>query len=232
MPESTISADSWASKLLECCELLRQNFLSDDLLMLNLPTYAAWFRSQSVLASYTRYVDVLRLIGAHEPQKRWLLKAPHHTPAIDALLRVFPDACIVQTHRDPVQSIPSFCSLIHSAYSWQWGREGEEATSLGPWQCTYWRSALDRVQAAVSWRDPQQFFHVDNRAFLADPLGTVRSLYDRFTLMLSPDVEKRMRAWVAQHPPRQAQYATKFWGVSAAEIATIFSDYRAQHGFA
>lgn len=57
--------------------------------------------------SYRRYADNLRLIGADSPDQRWLLKNPGHITHLDALLTVFPDACIIQTHRDPAACIPS-----------------------------------------------------------------------------------------------------------------------------
>lgn len=78
---------------------------------LGLPGYDRWWREQDETASYRRYADNLRLIGADVPAQRWLLKNPGHISHLDALFAVFPDACVVQTHRDPAKSIPSVCSV-------------------------------------------------------------------------------------------------------------------------
>ncbi len=58
----------------------------------------------------------VQLIGHREPEKRWLFKDATHLFDLDALLEVYPDACIIQTHRDPpVSLIPSVCSLCWTA---------------------------------------------------------------------------------------------------------------------
>ena len=41
---------------------------------------------------------------------QWLLKSPAHLFTLDALLAEFPDAQIVQTHRDPAKTMPSTVS--------------------------------------------------------------------------------------------------------------------------
>jgi hypothetical protein len=235
MPEQRISAESWAGKSVECSEVLRQTFASDDWLAVPLPTYAQWIQSQRrlVAGTYWRYANVLRLIGANESDKRWLLKAPYHMPAIDALLEVFPDVCVVQIHRDPLLSIPSFCSLIHSTMLQP--LEGEDAPhrpALGGWHCAYWRNALNRIQAACR-RHPRQFFHVDQRNLLANPLNTIRSMYEYFGLSLSSNTEQQMRAWLSSNrrPEREREHDVRPWGITKAGIATTFSEYRSQHRF-
>lgn len=198
----------------------------------DLPTYARWLLSQNTRDSYRRYVNVLRLIGAREPHKRWLLKSPAHMAEIDTLLEVFPDACFIQTHRDPVKTIPSLCSLRHMVARELQG-EGAKPHVIGPRQCAYWRDALARTQLARQ-QLPLQFFDVDHRRFMEDPLGVVHSIYAHFRLMLSPHTEGQMRAWVAARPSHRDgghQYAMHSWGVTPDQISEIFADYRKQHDF-
>ncbi len=42
---------------------------------------------------------------------QWLLKSPAHLWQLDALLAEYPDALIVQTHRDPLNVISSIAAL-------------------------------------------------------------------------------------------------------------------------
>lgn len=58
---------------------------------------------------------VLQLIGLNDQDKRWVLRNPSHLVALDALMAVYPDPLVVQTHRDPVTSIASACSLSAEA---------------------------------------------------------------------------------------------------------------------
>jgi len=214
----------------ECGWILMQSFVT---IIFNnvLPTYGRWVVAQSRRRSYQRYVDVLRLIGAHEPDKRWLLKDPKHLFEIEALFQVFPDACIVHTHRDPLASIPSFCNL---SYMVQQQLEGEAAsTDIGPRECTFWRKALDHAAAARE-KFPQSFFDVDHRRFVADPIGVVRSIYDNFGFTLSPETEQQMHAWIAAIPASrhsEHRYAIDRWGITSAQICDVFADYRKDHQF-
>jgi hypothetical protein len=232
-PEARTAHEVVAGEVEECGMLLMQSFASDVWTIgFGLPTYGRWLAAQDVRPSYRYYVDVLRLIGAHQPQTRWLLKCPSHMADIEALLEVYPDACIVHTHRDPLKAIPSFCSL---RYMVQRDFEGEAARpdAIGPQQSSYWRVALDRVQA-IRRRLPTQFFDVDHRSFLADPLRVVRSLYDYFGLTLVSRTEQQMRAWVAAQPLSvhgRHQYPVESWGVTQSELAALFAEYRAQHEF-
>jgi hypothetical protein len=231
VPEMRKAHEFSAGEVEECGSVLHQSFQFSGASHL-LPTHGRWCLSQSALESYRRYVDVLRLIGGCEPHKRWLLKAPHHMVEIDTLLEVFPDACVIQTHRDPLKAIPSCCSLLHM---FQRALEGEDARAdvLGPRECAFWREALGRTQAARE-QFPVQFFDVDHRGFLADPLGTVRSIYEYFGLALSPYTEQQMDAWVtasARSRHGVHQYALDTWGISPAQICDSFAEYRTQHQF-
>ena len=77
-----------------------------------LPSYERWLQTQDFAPSYEIYRDVLRILQADD-ERTWVLKAPAHTPeSWPASLEVFPDACVVQLHRDPLQTVASTCSLF------------------------------------------------------------------------------------------------------------------------
>ena len=113
-----------------------------------------------------------------------MLKNPSHLVALDALMTVYPDALVVCTHRDPVTSMASACSLSAEATA------GTSTTFVGE---TIGRTQLEMLSR--SWRtftsaraayDPAQFVDVDYREFVADPVGTTRSIYDSFGLEWTP----------------------------------------------
>ena len=77
----------------------------------DVPRYAVWLVDQDLVENYRSFRRQLQLLSWRCPGDYWVLKAPPHLFALDAVLAVFPDACIVQTHRDPLQVIPSVCSM-------------------------------------------------------------------------------------------------------------------------
>jgi hypothetical protein len=70
--------------------------------------YGSWFQKQDLRPMYAYYGDLLKLLDWQRPGQRWLLKSPAHLWALDILVEMFPDACIIQTHRNPMQILPSY----------------------------------------------------------------------------------------------------------------------------
>lgn len=168
----------------ECWRLLRQTGKSISYESLaNVPRYSEWLAGQDWTDAYERHRKNLQLIGLHDQEKRWVLKNPSHLVALDALMKVYPDALIVCTQRDPVTSMASACSLSAEATA------DTSTTFVGE---TIGRTQLGMLQR--SWRtfsearkryDAAQFVDVDYREFVGDPVGTVAGIYDAFGITWS-----------------------------------------------
>ena len=212
----------------ECMEVLQQSFVSNMFASrFPTPTYTAWLMKASERGSYRRYVDVLRLIGLADPDKRWLLKNPGHTWHPDLLFEVFPDARVIQTHRDPALAIPSLCSVLNMLHGVTVGRENARPERLGAVEVSKWRMAMERT-AAFRARCPERFYDVDFREFHADPLRVVAGIYAHFGMELSPPVAARMRQWLKEQPPAQKsghRYTPETFGLTTQGIRAEFDDY-------
>jgi len=221
-----------AEEVDECCLLLRQGFVSNLWTCgWSAATYDAWWQCQSEEASYRHYHRCLQLIGSNEPQQRWLLKNPGSVAHLDALFEVFPDACIIQTHRDPVQCVPSVCGVIHPARSFFHGREIDPRT-LGPRERDLWAWSVERGEE-VRRNHADRFIDIDFRAFRREPLREVQRIYAHFGLDLEPAAERSMRAWLAanpQHKHGKHEYTPEQYGVTADELRRHFAPYIARHG--
>ena len=233
MPQMRKAHDMVADEVGECLDILRQSFVSNRFgSAIHVPSYDDWFFAQSEIPSYHRYADVLRLIGTAEPQKRWLLKNPGHIAQLEALFAVFPDALVIHTHRDPVAAIPSLCSTLYMARAMYEGDHTERRV-IGPRECRYWRTALDSAATARTQRE-SQFIDIDHRRFHRDPMSTVRSIYEKFGLALSPTAEARMCDWVRADPTTkhgEHRYDIESWGITEASIRSTFSQYREMRAY-
>jgi hypothetical protein len=76
-----------------------------------IPGYRDWYTERDATPDYTYLRQQLQILQWQRPAQRWILKSPFHLWNLDALLRVFPDATFVWTHRDPAVAIASWCSL-------------------------------------------------------------------------------------------------------------------------
>ena len=126
-PEARAAHHRAAEEVHECCMILWHSFNSNIWACGNWssPTYDAWRQCQEEDAAYDYYTRCVQLIGSNEPEKRWLLKNPGHIEQLDLLFACYPDARVIQTHRDPAKAIPSLCALLMHAYPvYEQGRAG------------------------------------------------------------------------------------------------------------
>ena len=184
-----------ADQVEECWQLLRQSMRSISWECLaHLPSYSAWLRGQDWTGAYRRHRRNLQLIGLGTG-RRWVLKNPSHLFALDALLAVYPDALIVQTHRSPEVAIASVCSLAAQATAgWSDTFAGEV---IGRDQLELWASGLERFGTERARHDPgpsSRFFDVSYDDLVADPVGTAEAVYAHFGLPFGGAAADAMRA--------------------------------------
>ena len=216
-----------ADQVEECWQLLRQSMRSVSFECLaHLPTYSAWLRDQDWTGAYQRHRRNLQLIGLNDAGRRWVLKNPSHLFALDALLEVYPDALVIQTHRAPRVAIASVCSLA-AQVSDGWS-ETFRGPVIGRDQLALWASGLERFTAERARHDPARFYDVGYEEFVADPFGIVEGAYGYFGLPLSGTAADTMRsligADVAGRGPWPAhRYTLADFGLTGAEVDERFA---------
>ncbi len=214
----------------ECIYLTAHEFTS-DLLSGNyqVPSYAAWLARADLIPAYRTHRRCLQLLQWRCRGERWVLKAPSHLWALDALLEVYPDARIVQTHRDPLAVVASMTSLMATLAWLRSDRVDPEA--LGH---SAVRSIGFMLKRAMALRDaaqlgPDRICDVRYQDFLRDPIATLAGLYDQFGIAWRSDVESRMRAHLAARPKdRHGAHVYRFeqTGLDAGEARERFRAYR------
>jgi len=174
----------------ECVELLAHT-LSSVMMGIEplMEPYGEWFQAQDLRPQYAYYRDLLKLIDWQRPGERWLLKSPCHLWALDVLVEMFPDACIVQTHRNPLQIIASYCSMMAALMA---VRESFDPTQLGPAVLEYLSRSVERAMSARDRTDPSRFVDVHYRAFLGNPMDVVGRVYGAFGLELRAEAAGAM----------------------------------------
>ncbi|GAB3678361.1 sulfotransferase [Actinocorallia lasiicapitis] len=209
----------------ECWQLLRQSMrsLSYECLA-HVPSYSSWLDGQDWTSAYARHRRHLQLIGLNDQDRRWVLKNPSHLFALDALLAVYPDALIIQTHRSPETAMASMCSLAAQATE-GWSTTFTGAT-IGRGQLDLWSRGLARFRAERARHDQAQFFDVDYADFVADPLATVEAAYSHFHLPLTPEARSAMTALHSTSRSGSAQpshhYSLADFGLSPTDLTPHF----------
>jgi sulfotransferase family protein len=195
--------------------------------LFDVPDFVRWLEEQDYVGSYGYARQQLQLLSWKCPGDYWILKSPGHQFSLDALLTVFPDACVVLTHRDPLRVIPSLCSLMAALRGiltdrldlQRLGAECVEALSVGP----------ERAIASRGRFDPSRFFDVSYDRLVAEPVETVRAVCRHFGYSFGPDYESRTRRWLAENPQHKHgvhRYRLDDFGLDAATVERFFAGYR------
>jgi hypothetical protein len=79
---------------------------------MNVPTYAAWLEQTDQSYAYKYAVKLLKFLQYQRPAKRWVLKSPHHMEFLDLASKHFGHVHFIWTHRNILESLPSFISMM------------------------------------------------------------------------------------------------------------------------
>lgn len=231
-PESADNHMMTAEGFEESLFILASSFASNMYpSMWDIPNYDRWYKGRDDTDSYRWLADVLRLIGAGD-ERRWLLKNPTDLFSLQEVLNVFPDAKIIQTHRDPVESTPSVSNLIFSARRAFCGEKARRE-DVGAREAEMWAQALERAEV-VRTKSSARFIDIEFRDFTQDQMGAIRKIYEAFDLTLTPATEAKMQAWLNAHPHQPGtgpKHRPEDFGLTRKGLEARFAAYRARRGY-
>jgi hypothetical protein len=168
------------------------------------------------------------------PRRNWLLKTPGHLMTLDLLFASYPDAWVVQTHRDPAKTMPSTVSTTAMV---QWLRTDQiDLDLLASTIAAVFGFALNNVAERRAKHDlPDRFVDVHFQELLRDPVATLRKAYQRMGRRFSDEHAEAIRRYLAEKPKGKFgvhQYSPEDWGMSAPELRKSLAPYIAHFGVA
>jgi hypothetical protein len=165
------------------------------------PAYTKWLLHQADMrTAYHWHRTFLEHLQSRHPAQRWVLKSPGHLWALDALTAEYPNALLVQTHRDPLRIVASLGSLVARLRSL-----ASDETSIPEAAGDFAEDIIDGLDRSIDAREQgtvrgDEVIDVQFRAFMTDPFTTIRMIYERLGLELRPEAEQRMRAFLVANP--------------------------------
>ncbi len=201
----------------------------------DVPSYSDWLWQADQVPAYRHLQRMLKFIQWQKRRRgagarRWVLKAPHHLRQIDVLFEVFPGAQVIQTHRDPLETVPSSGSFIHNLRL-VYMRNPDPARSGQQRSAIYARGMIETMR----YRDrtpTAPFLDVWFADTVGRPLDVIEAMYDFVHLDLPPDVEARMQQHL-EHNRRERRpphsYSLEQFGLSEQQIRQDFAAYRERY---
>jgi len=198
---------------------------------MRLPTYSKWVESQDHIHAYSQLKKMLQYLQWQNPgreKKRWVLKSPHHLGFIDKLLEVFPDSKVIQTHRDPIKTVPSFCSMCANLFEPL--TNSYDKNEIGH----HWAHKLAKVLnhcMEVSNANKGNFLNLEFKKMIVDPILEMNEVYNFIGEDFTDQAENAMLAWKEenQHEMGAHQYSLEEFGLESTFIDNYFSEYIHQY---
>jgi hypothetical protein len=179
----------------ECIAIMSHTFISDQFgAMFNIPAYESWVKTQDKRPVYKFHRHFLQHLQYGRPARRFVLKAPHHILSMDALFATYPDALVVQTHREPLEILPSAASLtmvLRSVFA-----DFVDPAAIGNEITKFWEDAFEKLLVARKGLHHDAFVDVEYSDLIRDPIGVIRQIYAWLGRNLSGDAELRMRIYL------------------------------------
>ncbi|MDZ7784032.1 MAG: sulfotransferase [Halioglobus sp.] len=216
----------------ECVYMLSSAFASEQFgYMYRVPDYRKWLLEEDLTAAYAWHAAFVQHLQSGGGEARWVLKTPAHLASLKYLCGQYPDACIVWTHRRPLQAIASFSSLactLRRGFS-----RGVDPREVGEEQLRHYARVARRGMEERRALGEERFFDVGFSAICDNPVGVIREIYERFSMTLTDDAERRMRAYLRRRPRDlygEHRYSAAAFGLDSGCESDHFADYLERYG--
>ena len=194
--------------------------------MARIPSYESYLKKadhSSVFLWHSRFLQVLE---SFDRPHRWLLKDPGHIGRLSEILANYPDASFIQIHRDPVETIPSICSLTEKTRR-PFAKEIDK-NEIGQKTLSYWKESLAKGEKDKSFISKDKFINVKFDDFIVDPIGEIKKIYSGLNLDLNKETEKKMVDFVNEFKKGEKTrhtYGLSEFGLSEESVQNTLSKY-------
>ena len=216
----------------ECLFLLQNELASVTILAAwGMEGYANRMLEWDMTTSYEGHKRQLQILTAQRDAQRWSLKCPWHLWNLQALLSIYPDARIIQTHRNMANALGSQASLCARMVSKMHRNMWME--DIGDFWLDYSKVGLERGLAVRDSLPNGQVYDIRLDDLLAHPIEVLTGLYEHFDLEYDDELTRRFLRRIGEQPTAQLgdhDYAIEDFGLSEGRVREVFGDYCARFG--
>ena len=200
-------------------------------MLFRLPGYYAWYKDADTSFGYRVHKMWLQHLAWKNPRKRWVLKVQEHAYHLPELHEAYPDAVLVQPHRDPATVMASISRLIEVIRCVSFPTIDRAA--LGQELMHLWHDGQVRSMAWRKAHPTRQVLDLRFRDIVVDPAAAVRAVYAHAEMDFTPQTEAAVNGWWAANPSDkhgQHRYELADYGLTREQVETVYTDYIAEYG--
>ncbi|CAN7149668.1 sulfotransferase [Phenylobacterium sp. LjRoot219] len=210
-------------------------FMHSDFKTLNweskgkLPNYKDYIFSTDTTSTYEYHKKFLQVLQSQAPGT-FNLKMPSHALWLDTLLKIYPDARLVWTHRDPLTAVGSFCSLITLGHRGGSGRIDKDWIAEDmPWQAVL---HADRIMDFRDRAGEDRVIDVHYADLMRSPIEQMRKLYAALGDEFTPEAQAGMQGWLDDNPQGKFgrhEYKLAEFGLTPDQVRGKFERYLSRY---
>lgn len=188
----------------ECFSAFEPSFRSENMAgKVPVPSYSAWLATADLTPAYAFHKRMLKLLQWKNPRRHWLLKSPSHLGYLPTLFKVFPDARVIITHRDPIKAQASVTNLLGTLF---WMRSDKPLDVVAFESLLTPEAVAWRLYQTIGWLEAgalprQQVFSSLYADLLQSPIDNIRGLYDEMGFELEESAVAAMSRYL-EHKPK------------------------------
>jgi len=181
----------------ECVALFSHDFASMIFdVQFRVRSYQQWVAKENMSEVFKNHRRWLQLLQWKCPGNTWVLKSPQYLWNINDMLREYPDARVVQTHRDPVKVAMSIGSLITTMRSLGSNDLDIKETTQDYADYLHYGTQTTMAARADGTLNAERAFDMQFAQFRQDPVAMVGRIYQHMGLSLSDEVAGKMQAFL------------------------------------
>jgi hypothetical protein len=190
-----------------------------------LPRYLDHVAKADLTDDYLFLRDALQVMAAGEAPVRWVIKHPMNLWRMPEILRAFPDARFVWTHRAPAAAVASGSSMAEATHVLYTKPGRIDLERIGQ---EWLGISAGGVERAIKLREElpdDAVIDVGYDDLLADPSTVMHGVFDRLDLAWGETDDANLAAALDRTGHRPHAYTLERYGLDEAQVAEAFSAY-------
>lgn len=213
--------------------ILGQMFVSTMVEGMNfVPSFTQWLNDYDQSKGHEDLKTILQYLQWQDPARRgskWILKSPSNLPYTELAAKAFPDALLIMTHRDPLQTVPSYVSMQAALYKLSATISDQDVGAFWFPRLVEWMRLFEAARERIG---EERFIDIDYRQVGKEPMAQAERVLARMGIPIDTQLEEVLSEFLAGNKREQRpmhDYSLERFGLDEEAIKREFANYRARY---
>lgn len=224
-----LDPDAPDEEILVLCQMFVSTMVEG---MIFAPDFTRWLDEYDQSKGHDYLKTILQYLQWQDPSrrgKRWILKSPSNLPYASLAADAFPDALLIMTHRDLLETVPSYVSMQAALYKLSADISEADVAVFWVRRLAEWMQMFEAARERIG---EARFIDIDYKAVGENPIAQARHVLDRMGIATDLGTEEALKEFFAGNRREQRpmhDYSIERSGLDKAEIGRAFAAYRERY---